>query len=299
MKLFEFSYDEVPQISEDLTLCLGFFDGIHLGHQALFKKAKKEGNKVGVLTFDNSPAYVLGKISENNCLTSIADKAEYLEELKIDYLFLMHFDKSVATLTKDEFIDKVLKTLSPKKIYCGEDYRFGVRGEGNPTYLKLYFDVEIFQTEKKDNNKISSRDIVKLIQTHKIPKANELLGRPYRINGLVVEGKHNGRTIDFPTANLELDYPYVFPDYGVYMGYAEVYGKRYKAIINVGTHPTIVHLYKPIIEVHIIDFEGNIYGKDIFVYFIDYMRSEKKFASLEELKEQLQKDKEKAKKTLK
>lgn len=299
MKLFEFSYNEVPHINEDLTLCLGFFDGIHLGHQALFKKAKKEGNKVGVLTFDNSPAYVLGKISENNCLTSIADKAEYLEELKIDYLFLMHFDKSVATLTKDEFIDKVLKTLSPKKIYCGEDYRFGVRGEGNPTYLKLYFDVEIFQTEKKDNNKISSRDIVKLIQAHKITKANELLGRPYRINGLVVEGKHNGRTIDFPTANLELDYPYVFPDYGVYMGYAEVYGKRYKAIINVGTHPTIVPLYKPIIEVHIIDFEGNIYGKDIFVYFIDYMRSEKKFASLEELKEQLQKDKEKAKKTLK
>ena len=299
MKLFEFSYNEVPQISEDLNICLGFFDGIHLGHQALFKKAKKEGNKVGVLTFDNSPAYVLGKISENNCLTSIADKAEYLEELKIDYLFLMHFDKSVATLTKDEFIDKVLKTLNPKKIYCGEDYRFGVRGEGNPTYLKLYFDVEIFQTEKKDNNKISSRDIVKLIQTHKIPKANELLGRPYRINGLVVEGKHNGRTIDFPTANLQLDYPYVFPDYGVYMGYAEVYGKRYKAIINVGTHPTIVPLYKPIIEVHIIDFEGNIYGKDIFVYFIDYMRSEKKFASLEELKEQLQKDKEKAKKTLK
>ena len=299
MKLFEFSYNEVPQISEDLTLCLGFFDCIHLVHQVLFKKAKKEGNKVGVLTFDNSPAYVLGKISENNCLTSIADKAEYLEELKIDYLFLMHFDKSVATLTKDEFIDKVLKTLNPKKIYCGEDYRFGVRGEGNPTYLKLYFDVEIFQTEKKDNNKISSRDIVKLIQTHKIPKANELLGRPYRINGLVVEGKHNGRTIDFPTANLQLDYPYVFPDYGVYMGYAEVYGKRYKAIINVGTHPTIVPLYKPIIEVHIIDFEGNIYGKDIFVYFIDYMRSEKKFASLEELKEQLQKDKEKAKKTLK
>ena len=147
--------------------------------------------------------------------------------------------------------------------------------------------------------KISSRDIVKLIQTHKMEKAAELLGRPYRINGLVVEGKHNGRTIDFPTANLSLDYPYVFPDFGVYMGYAEVYGKTYKAIINVGTHPTVVPLYKPIIEVHIIDFMGNIYGKDIFVSFISYMRGEKKFESLEQLKEQLTKDKEKAKKTLK
>ena len=299
MKIVEFSYLDKIQVDEPITLCLGYFDGIHLGHQALFKKAKKEGYKVGVLTFDNSPAFVLGKIKVNMCLTSIADKAEYLEELDIDYLFLMHFDKNTATVTKDEFINNVLKVINPKKLFCGEDYRFGVRGEGNPTYLSLYFDVDILPIEKKDGIKIASRDIVKLIQTHKITKANELLGRPYRINGIVVAGKHNGASINFPTANLKLDYPYAFPDFGVYMGYAEVYGKRYKAIINVGTHPTIVPLYKPIIEVHIIDFEGNIYGKDIFVSFIDYMRGEKKFDSLEQLKEQLEKDKEKAKKTLK
>ena len=299
MKLIDFSYPNVPVSEEKIVLCLGYFDGIHLGHQALFAMAKKEGYKVGVLTFDNSPAYVLGKIDANTCLTSVSDKVEFLEELHIDYLYLMHFDKQVATLTKDEFIDKILKVINPVKLYCGEDYRFGVRAEGNPEYLKLYFNIEILSIQKKDGIKISSRDIVKLIQTHKMEKAAELLGRPYRINGLVVEGKHNGRTIDFPTANLSLDYPYVFPDFGVYMGYAEVYGKTYKAIINVGTHPTVVPLYKPIIEVHIIDFMGNIYGKDIFVSFISYMRSEKKFESLEQLKEQLTKDKEKAKKTLK
>ena len=299
MKLIDFSYPNVPTSEEKIVLCLGYFDGIHLGHQTLFAMAKKEGYKVGVLTFDNSPAYVLGKIDANTCLTSVSDKAEFLEELHIDYLYLMHFDKQVATLTKDEFIDKILKVINPVKLYCGEDYRFGVRAEGNPEYLKLYFNIEILSIQKKDGIKISSRDIVKLIQTHKMEKAAELLGRPYRINGLVVEGKHNGRTIDFPTANLSLDYPYVFPDFGVYMGYAEVYGKTYKAIINVGTHPTVVPLYKPIIEVHIIDFMGNIYGKDIFVSFISYMRGEKKFESLEQLKEQLTKDKEKAKKTLK
>ena len=299
MKIIEFAYPEVPHVDEQVVLCLGYFDGIHLGHQALFKKAKKEGFKVAVLTFDHSPAFVLGKIDENTCLTSISDKAEFLEDLNIDYLFLMHFDRKVAMLTKDEFIDKILKPINPIKLYCGEDYRFGARAEGNPDYLKLYFSIEIFGIEKKDGIKISSRDIVKLIQSHKMEKASELLGRPYRINGLVVEGKHNGRTIDFPTANLDLDYPYVFPDFGVYMGYAQVYGKKYKAIINVGTHPTVVPLYKPIIEVHIIDFEGNIYGKDIFVSFISYMRGEKKFDSMEALKEQLQKDKEKAKKTLK
>lgn len=299
MEIIEFVYPDIKPIKDKIVLCLGFFDGIHLGHQALIKKAKNEGYKVGVLTFDNSPAYVLGKITTNNLLSSIADKAEYLSELEIDYLFLMHFDKAASLLTKDEFINNVIKVINPIKLFCGEDYRFGVRGEGTPQYLSLYFPTEIFAIEKIDGVKISSRDIVKLIQTHKIKKANELLGKPYRINGLVVEGKHNGRTIDFPTANLKLDYPYAFPDFGVYMGYAEINGKKYKAIINVGTHPTIVPLYNPIIEVHIIDFAGNIYGKDIFVYFIDYMRSEKKFDSLQELKEQLQKDKEKAKKTLK
>ena len=299
MKIIDFAYPNVPTNNEPLVLCLGFFDGIHLGHQAMFKKAKKEGKKVGVLTFDNSPAFVLGKINENTCLTSVSDKAEYLDELKIDYLYLMHFDKKVATLTKDEFIDKILKVINPVKLFCGEDYRFGARGEGTPQYLSLYFDIDILNIEKIDGVKISSRDIIKYIQTHKMNKVTELLGRPYRINGLVVEGKHNGKSIDFPTANLSLDYPYVFPDFGVYMGYAEVYGRKYKAIINVGTHPTIVPLYQPIIEVHIIDFDGNIYGKDIFVSFIEYMRSEKKFESLEDLKAQLQKDKEKAKKTLK
>ena len=299
MQIVEFKYPNVPTNTEDLIVCLGFFDGIHLGHQSIFKKARKEGYKVAAFTFDNTPAYVVGKINENLCLTSIADKVEYLEELDVDILYLMHFDLEAANLTKDQFIEDILKPINPKKIYCGEDYSFGARGEGNAQYLSLFFDVVVVPFEKKDGIKISSRDIKKLIQTHKISKANDLLGRPYRINGLVVGGAHRGRSIDFPTANLKLDYPYVFPDFGVYMGYAEVYGKRYKAIINVGTHPTVIPLYKPIIEVHIIDFDGNIYGKDIFVEFIDYIRSEKKFASLEELKVQLEKDKEKAKNTLK
>lgn len=299
MEIIEFAYPNIPTNSEDLVICLGFFDGLHLGHQAIIKKAKKEGYKTAVFTFDNPPAFVLGTIAENLCLTSIADKAEYLSNMKVDYLYLMHFDMDTANLTKDQFIQDVLKPLSPKKVFCGEDYSFGVRGEGNPAYLSQFFDVEIVPFEKKDGTKISSRDIKKLIQTHRITKANELLGRPYRINGLVVDGNHQGRNIDFPTANLKLDYPYVFPDFGVYMGYAEVYDKKYKTIINVGTHPTVIPLYKPIIEVHIIDFNGNIYGKDIFVEFIDYIRSEKKFDSIEELKVQLMVDKERAKKFLK
>ena len=298
MEIREFDYLSTPKIEEDITLCLGFFDGVHLGHQKLIQAAKKEGYKVAVLTFDNPPAAVTGKVLEYLSLSSISDKVEYLEELGVDYFLLMHFDKNVMGLTKDEFIDDVIRVINPKKIYCGTDYRFGIRAEGNPDYLSLYFDVTSFSLEKTNGKKISSRDIVNEILNGNMPEAKALLGRNYRINGLVVEGNHRGHMIDFPTANLSLDYPYVFPHIGVYIGYATVYDVKYRAIIEVGTHPTILPLPKPIIEVHILDFDGNIYGKDIFVEFVKFIRDEKKFPSVDALKVQLEEDKKTAKKFL-
>ena len=291
MKIYQFDYQHTPINIEQSILCLGFFDGVHLGHQAMIKEALNEGYKVSVLTFDEAPAYVLGRIKENHYLTSVSDKAEILEHLGVDALYIMSFDINVSKLTKDEFIDKVIRPLNPKTIYCGEDYTFGVWGEGDPNYLSLFFDVNVVETTKEENIKVSARDISHLIEHGYIEKANKLLGRPYRLNGLVTEGKHNGVKIDFPTANLKLDYPYAFPKTGVYFGYAYVYEQKYKAIISVGTHPTIMQLSKPIIEVHIIDFEGNIYGRDIFIELLYYHRNEKTFDNIEELKKQLQRDK--------
>ena len=299
MKIFQFDYNNTPVNVEPISLCLGFFDGVHLGHRYMIEQAKKEGYKVGVLTFFDAPAYVLGKIKENHYLTSVSDKAEILEQLGVDYMFIMDFDIEVSKLTKDQYIDKVIRPLNPKVIFCGEDHRFGVRGEGNPLYLSLFFNVKVIETQMIDNKKVSARDISLYIEKGHIELANKLLGRPFRLNGLVKEGKHNGTKIDFPTANLELDYPYAFPKTGVYFGYAYVYEKKYKAIIAVGTHPTIMQLKKPIIEVHIIDFQGNIYGKDIFVEIIKYHRDEKTFSGLEELKAQLNRDKKAAIKELK
>ena len=276
---------------EQSILCLGFFDGVHLGHQAMIKEALNEGYKVSVLTFDEAPAFVLGRIKENHYLTSVSDKAEIFEQLGVDAMYIMTFDVAASKLTKDEFIDKVIRPINPKRIYCGEDYTFGVWGEGDPNYLSLFFDVHVIETQKHENIKVSARDISHLIEHGYIEEANTLLGRPFRLNGLVVEGKHNGKIIDFPTANLKLDYPYAFPKTGVYFGYAYVYEKKYKAIISVGTHPTIMQLTKPIIEVHIIDFEGIIYGYDIFVELLYYHRNEKMFDDIEELKKQLQRDK--------
>ena len=297
MKIIDFDINTTPVNDKDLVLCLGFYDGLHLGHQKLIGEALKEGYPVGVMTFDIAPAVLLGK-KENYSLTSTFDKADILEDLGVKFLYLMHFEKETLKVTKDEFIEKVLKPLNPKKIFVGEDYKFGVLGEGDADYLKNFFDVQAIPLQKMDNMKISSKKIRELVEAGKMDKAAALLGRPYRICGLVVEGDHNGQKIDFPTANLELDYSYVFPKEGVYMGYGYFMNRRRKAMICVGTHPTIHQLMKPIIEVHIIDFNENLYGRVLYVDFVQYLRPIKEFDSLEQLREQLIKDEEKTKNTL-
>lgn len=299
MKIINFSIEQVPvNEKKDLVLCLGFYDGLHLGHQRLINAALQEGLPVGVMTFDVAPAVLLGK-KENFSLTSTFDKADFLDYMGVKYLYLMHFDNETLKVTRDEFIYRVLKPLNPKKIYVGEDYKFGVYAEGNAQYLKQFFDVEVFPIQKIGITKISSKQIRAFIESGEMEKAQSFLGRSYRICGLVIEGSHNGRKIGFPTANISLDYPYVFPKEGVYMGYGYFLSRKRKAIISVGTHPTINQLLKPIIEVHIIDFDGNIYGKELYVDFVSYMRPIIHFSSLEELKVQLLKDEEKAKNTLK
>ena len=297
MKIIDFNINNTPVNDKDLVLCLGFYDGLHLGHQKLINEALKEGYPVGVMTFDVAPAVLLGK-KENYSLTSTFDKADILEDMGVKYLYLMHFEKETLKVTKDEFIERVLKPLNPRKIFVGEDYKFGVLGEGNANYLKNFFDVQVIPLQKIDNLKISSKKIRELVEAGKVDKAAELLGRPYRICGLVVEGDHNGQKIDFPTANLELDYSYVFPKEGVYMGYGYFMNRKRKAMICVGTHPTIHQLMKPIIEVHIIDFNENLYGRELYVDFVSYLRGVKQYSSLEELREQLIKDEEKTKNTL-
>ena len=297
MKIIDFYINETPANDKDLVLCLGFYDGLHLGHQHLIQKALDEGYPVGVMTFDLAPAFLLGK-KENYSLPSTFDKADFLEDMGVKFLYLMHFDKETLKVTKDEFIDRVLKPLNPRKIFVGEDYNFGVGGEGDAAYLSRFFDVEVVPLQKIDNMKISSKKIRQLVEAGEVEQASRLLGRPYRISGLVVEGKGNGRKINFPTANLELNYTYVFPKEGVYMGYAYFLNRKRKAMICVGTHPTINQLLNPIIEVHIIDFNEVLYGREIYVDFVSYIRPVIQFATFEELREQLLKDEEKVKNTL-
>ena len=298
MKIIEIDVNKLElEPNQDCSLCLGYFDGVHLGHLDLINKAISDGN-AAVMTFDISPSYVLKKNPNEASLTSMFDKSNILRGLGVKTLYVLRMSDELLTYSSTEFIENILKVINPKKIYVGEDYRFGRYAAGTPNDLKEYFEVEICPLKQVDGKKISSRVIRELVAQGEIEEANKLLSRPYAIEGMVVEGKHNGQKIGFPTANLDLEYPYVLPKIGVYMGFVKFMNRKYKALICVSTHPTIMELNKPLIEVHLITFKGDLYGREIDVQFVKFMRDIVKFDTLDDLKEQLEMDRDYARKEL-
>ena len=298
MKIIEIDVRKLNiEPNNGINLCLGYFDGVHLGHLDLINKAVSEGD-TAVMTFDESPNFILKKSATERCLTSLYDKANILKTIGVKYLYILRMSQELLQFSATEFLEDILLKINPKKLFVGEDYRFGRYAAGTPEDLKEHFDVEIVPLKQVDGNKISSRVIRELVANGEMEQAHKLLSRPYTIVGLVVEGNHIGTKLGFPTANLELDYPYVLPALGVYMGFVKLLNSKYKAIISVSTHPTIMKLNAPLIEVHLISYKGDLYGREIEVQFIKFMRSIHEFESLDDLSEQLQKDREEAKKEL-
>lgn len=279
----------IPHFEKDINLVLGYFDGIHLGHQKLIKKAKEEGYKLVLLTFDKSPKSVINK-NRDVILTNESQKEELFNNLGVDILLVLHFDLQLAGLNKNQFINKVIKVINPHKIFIGEDYSFAYLASGSANDLKPYYNTDIMPLLSIDNEKVSTTNIINLLKANNLEKANQFLGRNYQIMAKVIPGKQNGRKIGFKTANLKLFDPFMIPAIGVYIGYAYVKNIKYKAIINIGTHPTIDELVQPLIEVNILDFDKDIYNQEIKVDFVRYIRDEIKFTDLEKLKEQLKKD---------
>ena len=298
MKIIEIDVNDLKiEPNPDITLCLGYFDGVHIGHLDLINKALESGN-AAVMTFDISPSFTLKKNPSDNMLTSLFDKANILKSLGVKYMYFLRMSDELLRFSSSEFIEQILQPINPKKIVVGEDYRFGRYASGTPKDLKEYFDTEVVPLKLVEGKKISSRTIRELVALGEVEEASRLLSRPYTIVGLVVEGNHNGTKIGFPTANLDLDYPYVLPKIGVYMGFVKFMSSKYKCIISVSTHPTIMELNKPLIEVHLISYKGDLYGREIEVQFVKFMRDIYKFDSMDDLKAQLEKDCEVAKKTL-
>lgn len=275
----------------NLSICLGTFDGLHIGHQQLLIKAVSDSSgPVGILLFDSNPADIIDNGKRHRILTSLEDKIVLLNKLRLDYAFIVKADASFFSASPKDFIENYLLPLGVKKAFVGSDYRFGKAAEGDPSFLSKFIQVEEIPLLSIKGEKVSTQKIASLIEEGKIEDANGLLGRPYEIKGKIVEGYQNGRKIGFPTANLSLSSPYVLPRDGVYKGLGFLRGFPYQSMINVGKNPTLGLLKQDVVEAYLEGFKDTAYNETLYIDFLSFLREEKKFKDLEELSKQLQKD---------
>lgn len=277
----------------DLSLALGFFDGVHLGHKAVIqsavKFAKEHGKKSAVITFSDHPCCYFWGVCPKYILTR-KEREKRIAELGVDYLYELDFE-SISGLTAQDYLkDILINYFIPVSISTGWNHNFGCKKSGNVKFLhenSKKFDYEYFELppQKLDNEIISSTTIRKLLAEGKIEKANDMLGYKFSISGIVVKGNQIGRTIGFKTANIVYPSELIELPYGVYSVNTN-YGA---GIANFGVRPTINGSHA-VLEVHILGFDKDIYGEEIEIEFNKMLRHEKKFSSLDELKNQIQRD---------
>ena len=289
--------EEMKLFSES-AVAIGKFDGIHLGHRRLLSEiiAKKtKGMKAVVFTFNPSPGALFSKTKEKE-LTSVEEKRKVFENLGIDILIEFPLTYETAATPKEAFVKDILvEKLNAKYIAAGTDLSFGKNGEGNSSFLmeegkKYGFHVEIIDKISYKGEIISSTLVRQAISEGNVKKAHFMLGNPYFVQGIVQKGNQLGRTIGFPTVNILPGEEKLLPPNGVYKTEVIVDNRIFEAITNVGCKPTVSDDGQVFIESYLYNFRENIYGKQIEVNFLEFMRKEKKFGSLNELKEQLQKD---------
>ncbi|WP_281197714.1 riboflavin biosynthesis protein RibF [Staphylococcus schleiferi] len=308
MEVIEITHPIQPNqyIQEDIALALGFFDGLHRGHQALLEQleatAKEKGLKKAVMTFDPHPSVVLNpKQKRTTYLTPLDDKVALLGEYDIDYCLVVNFSSRFAEVSTDEFVQSYLVKNHARAIIAGFDFTFGKYGKGNMAMMQEYqSQFECITVGKKELNdeKISTTAIRNALKSGDLAKANEQLGYRYRIKGTVVQGEKRGRTIGFPTANIEPSDDYVLPTKGVYAVSLVIGSKEkvYRGVCNIGVKPTFHEdLPQVVIEVNIFDFEENIYGERVTIYWHHFIRPELKFDGIDPLVAQMNQDKERAK----
>lgn len=290
MKTYQIYFDKAKPNKGKIAICLGYFDGVHQAHKEIIKKAVTNSSlPIALLTFDKPVSTFLNNQKSKEVLTSLDDRFRIINRLGVDYFYVLHIDENFLKKEAMDFIS-FLKELNVDEIYVGEDYRFGYKRIGDIALLKKYFKVFSSPLLKIDGNKISTQEIIKLIKEGNIEKANILLGQNYLISGVVEHGLHNGEKIGFKTANVKLSSNYLIPRFGVYKVIAYIDGIAHLAIANVGLHPSIKISDKPLIEVHIPNFDEDIYNHSISVEFLKFIRPEIKFKSIDELIKQINKD---------
>lgn len=287
----------------------GFFDGVHKGHRkvldTLCEIARREGKKSAVVTFWPHPRSVLQQNADNlRLLNSLEEKRELIKQAGVDEFFVLPFSREFSLLSSREFVAGYLRDkFAVSTLIIGYDHRMGhSSSETQEDFIRMAEEerVKVVRVSEfvEDDLTVSSTKIRNYLTSGELDKANDFLGYDYSLKGVVVSGKKLGRKIGFPTANLALYEPLkVIPGGGVYGVKVELLGKVYKGVCNIGTRPTVNSTEERTIETHILDFDEDIYGLDMRVEFSFKIRNEIKFASLEELAIQIEKDKRRVKET--
>lgn len=296
----------ITEVNEPTVLAIGYFDGVHIGHQKVIQTAnqmaKRLNHPLAVMTFHPHPKEVLKK-KPMRYLTPISEKMNLLDQLGVKYAYLIQFDKNLARLTAKEFVEKVCVPLQVKGIVTGFNFRFGEKQAGSTRDLKILsqnrFETETVEAVIKDQTHVSSTWIRELLATGNLSLVTELLGRFYRFRGIVEHGDQRGRLIGFPTANLSLSSPFLLPKQGVYVVRASFEGRQAYGIMNIGVRPTFQQVSsREKIEVHLFYQEMNLYEKEMNVEVLHYLRAEQKFPSVDALIKQIHQDKYQAEKWL-
>lgn len=283
---------------EKKIIALGFFDGVHLGHAALLTEchalAARYGLKTGVATFSSHPdALVLGKIP--GLINTAADREWMLrEKFHMDSVIALPFDEQMRIMHWKDFLNMLIHEYGAAGFVCGEDFRFGNRGEGNARILYGFcedhgFPCAIIPQMRLEGEVVSSTHIRKLLETGGMETAVRFLGHPHILTGTVVPGRQLGRTIGVPTANLHLPPELLVPKFGVYACLVRIGEKNYPAVTNIGTRPTVDGVGVTV-EPWILDFSGDLYGREITLEFHKFLRTERKFPSLTALQAEIQKN---------
>ena len=294
-------------MNEKQILALGFFDGVHLGHAALLREcrslAEKENCRAGVVTFGSHPEELI-RGTAPGLINTLSDRERLLKEtFQMDNVIVLPFDRKLRTMHYMDFFRMLLGTYHAAGFVCGEDFRFGHRGEGNAKKLAeacadAGLPCTVVPQQKLNGQAVSSTLIRSYMETGYMSKAVACLGHPHILTGKVVRGHQLGRTIGIPTANLMLPKELVVPKFGVYVCIAQVEGKRYPAVTNIGTRPTVAGIGITV-EPWLLDYSGDLYGREITLEFYQFLRPEQKFSTLEALRDEIRRNAEEARKILK
>lgn len=287
---------------KNAVLTIGTYDGVHFGHQQIIKRindiAKEiEGESV-MLTFDPHPRLILNPNDNKlKLISTIDEKEELLEEFGLNHLVIVEFSKEFASTDAEEYVEKILvQNFHPKRIVIGYDHRFGKGRQGNIDLLrqlapKYGYEVEEIPAQTLDEISISSTKVRNALLDGDIQQANEFLAHPFTIKGKVVHGDKIGRILGFPTANIEISNPHkLIPASGVYAVKLKIEDTFYKGALSIGYRETVFDNSSLTIEVFILDFEGDLYNKELDMIFVQYLRPQIKYENWDLLKEQIEKD---------